>query len=662
MEKNNKFLSELLELEVSGKDAISAPGNWLKKTPLLNIKTEVDEIVEDIAPKLISQNGKNKKGVWWFLVGSPGNGKSAAVGSLVRILSENFDSAFREPKDGPHLGANITDIDEHDIPYIVELYEGKNQYSSALLAQDASVVPNPFDKSPNTATSLITLLKDASAHGRSVVVCANRGIIERALQQKSDKSDAWSQALEFIQEEGESKTIKFVKTSGNKLVFDEVEVKVTPLDKKSIISDNTFGKLLDKATDANQWTECDSCAFSPLCPFKNNRDWLATENGKLRFTEVLRYAELMSGQAIVFREALAFIALMLAGTSRDYQNVTTPCAWVHEKVEKGALFSLLSRRIYMLLFSSFSPIGLRHDSQDAKKQLEVLSAHTALLPHSSKIAIKGLSFDKVDKDVGLKRFLSEGRIFSELDPVKENQGKILEQKWNVAVGNIGPIQDNALVTDLEKRCFEIWNDCEKLTDQIPDQDSHSYYRELRRWITSVTYRLGFFEEGKLLFQKELKEYQEILDIDETVDLTEKQEELVYEIEKNFKNFVFGKNPEVIISSVLTVSGRGVRDQLVPKLDLSEGMKTRLIMKIGTHDLELSPRSFAWLKRKSDAKISDKTFPPDVLQVANDIRYKAASYIKYALIPEDIYLKVTKPSGDVLHLHRRNQRLVSAQEE
>ena len=86
------------------------------------------------------------------------------------------------------------------------------------------------------------------------------------------------------------------------------------------------------------------------------------------------------------------------------------------------------------------------------------------------------------------------------------------------------------------------------------------------------------------------------------------------------------------------------------------------MKIGTHDLELSPRCFAWLKRKSDTKLSDKTFPPDVHQVANDIRHKAASYINYAFIPDEIYLKITKPSGDVLNLERRNKRLVSGHEE
>jgi len=365
---------------------------------------------------------------------------------------------------------------------------------------------------------------------------------------------------------------------------------------------------------------------------------------------------------IVFREALAFIALMLAGTSRDYKLNVKPCEWVHEKVENGAVFSLLSRRIYMLLFSSYSPFGLRHNSQDAKNQLEALSAYQNFLPKVSKDAIKALSSDKMGKDVGLKRFLSEGQVFAELDPVKENQGKRLEQKWNVAVGNITPVQDSTLVTDLEKKCFEIWDDCEKLTDKIPDQNSHIYYIELRRWITSVTYRLGFFEEGELLFQKELKEYQEILDIDENIERTEKQEELVYEIQKNFKNFVFGKNSEIIISPVLTVSGPGVSKQLKPSLNLAEGMKTRLIMKIGTHDLELSPRSFAWLKRKSDTKLSDKTFPPDVLQVANDIRHTAASNIDYAYIPEDIYLKIIKPNGEVLNLERRNKRLVFGYEE
>jgi len=657
MEKTNPFLSKLLDLEVSGKDAISAPGNWTK-VPLLNIETEVDKIVERLAPSLISKNGNNKVGVWWFLVGSPGNGKSAAVGSLFRTLRDEHDAEFKEPKASGSEAREISELGEHEIPYVVELFEN-NKYPSALFAQDASVVPNPYDQDPNTAMALIKLLKDASAKGQSVVVCANRGIVEKALQQTEERKAPWYQALKAIQDESDSKSIKFDDSGPGKLVFNEVKVEVTPLDEKSIVADDTFGKLLDKATFNGGWSDCEGCSSSELCPYKNNRDWLKTDSGRSRFIQVLRYAELMSGQAIVFREAVAFISLMLAGTSRDYKDDVTPCEWVHKTVKKGAFFSLLSRRIYMLLFKSQSLFGLKRDLKDRRNQIEVLTENAHYLPESSANAIKALKTDDLSTEVGLKRFLSSEGVFAEIDPVKENQGKALEQRWNVATGNAESLMhDQPLMSSLERQCFAIWADCENLTDEIKNQDlAHNYYRELRRWITSVTYRLGFFAEGHLLFQKELEEYQKILAIDENNELTDEDEDLKDRVEDSFKDFVFGSdNSEVKISQVLTVHGKEVSEQLDPELNLAAGRKARLIMTIGNNPLELSPRSFAWLTRKSRTGLSDKTFPPAVQQVANDIRYKAASYIKYAFIEKRIKLQIIKADGSILDLERRNNRL------
>ena len=373
---------------------------------------------------------------------------------------------------------------------------------------------------------------------------------------------------------------------------------------------------------------------------------------------MLRYAELMSGQAIVFREALAFIALMLAGTSRDYKGDITPCGWVHERVEKGAFFSLLSRRVYMLLFKSHSPFGLKNGTKEKADQINILNKSANLLPVIGTMAIKALKTDKIATDVGLKRFLSIEGIFAEIDPVKENQGKKREQRWNIATGRSDLVDDQPLITSLEKKCLSIWADCEDLTDKIEKQDdAHNYYRELRRWITSVTYRLGFFAEGHLLFEEELKEYQVILDINDNKELTEAQDELKEGIQDSFKKFVFGSDsPVVKISKVLTVFGRTVNDQLEPELDLSASRKTRLVMKISDNELELSPRSFAWLRRKSRTGLSDKTFPPDVQQVADDIRYKAASYIQYAFIERGIKLQIKKPDGHILELERKTTRL------
>ena len=656
MDKLDDFLVELLNLEVAGKDAISAPGNWATP-PLLNIQTDVDQVIDEIAPYLFPKEASKGRGVWWFLVGSPGNGKSAAVGSLVRVLKNKYNAQFREPTDRGKLGREISELGRNEIPYKMELYEEGDNFATALFAQDASVVPNPYDENPDAGAALIGLLKSAASKGQSIVVCANRGIIEKALQQDHIGKEPWYHALKAIRDGTTASPIKFENAKSNKMVFDQVNVTVTPLDDKSIVADGSFKKLINKAISDPSWDDCNGCEASALCPFKNNRDWLSNDAGISRFTDVVRYGELISGQAIVFREALALISLMLAGSSRDYKG-TTPCGWVRERVERGAIFSLLSRRIYMILFKSQSPFGLRLDDSDRKKQLKILSESLDNLDELSKRAIKALSQEKIATDIGLKRFLSQGGIFSELDPVKENQGKKLEQKWNLAPDSAHKlVEEQSLISEIEKRCFSVWADCETSIDDMDQKGlAHEYYRELRHWITSVTYRLGFFSDGKILFQDELKEYQRVLEIDQS-DISDDDDDLRIELEDSFKEFVFGSgHSKIKISDVLTIHGPSITDKLRPRIDFEKSKQTRLEMSIGSGHVQISPLSFAWLRRKARSGMSDQTFPPEVRQVANDIRYLAASSISYAFIEDGIHLDITKADKSLISLERRNGRL------
>jgi hypothetical protein len=271
----------------------------------------------------------------------------------------------------------------------------------------------------------------------------------------------------------------------------------------------------------------------------------------------------------------------------------------------------------------------------------VLSEAIGFVSDRSRRALGGLD-DAVATDIGLSRFLSRQGVFKELDPVKENQGRQLERRWDIETGNTAAsIFSVPLVGEIEKQCIEIWNDCEKCIESIGITDRelrNNYYRELRRWITSITYRLGFFSEGKLQFEQELEEYQKILRIDQETQ-TREQKELIASTQDDFKQFVFiTKNPQIKISKFLTVSGDGIAAQIKPKLDLKASHKTRLIMKIAGENLELSPRSFCWLSRKFRTNLSDKTFPPEVQQIANDIRHKAAAAIDYAF-QDDVELAI-----------------------
>jgi len=657
MEGKNDFLNQLLNLEVSGKDAISAPSNW-DNEPLLQIKTAIDDEISEVIPKLLSKNNEKKEGIWWFLVGSPGNGKSAVVGTLYRKLKKDHDAEFIRT-DGENSGG---DNRSTDIPYCLELNEKDVDRSSAVFAQDASVVPDPFVENPNTGEELIQLLEKAAQNGQSVVVCANRGVIAKALQHKKDNEKRyWRRALDRIDKFKNEEPIVFKEDvySRNR-IFEKVAIKVNILDKNSIIEDkeNTFEQLLEKAIHRDEWeSDCDTCSSRSLCPFKNNQAWLAEKSSRTRLTDVLRYAELMSGQELVLREALAFISLILAGSSRDYKD-KNPCDWVHERVKKGQIFSLLSRRVYMLLFLSGSPHGIEtnKDRETTIKKIRKIEEFLKEDGDSFK-AIQGLEHEIIT-DVGLDRFLSKEKgIFPSIDPVKENQGKALEQKWNIAASEISELDDQTLVSELEKKCFAVWEECEAQAEEIIHQDDANYYhRVLRRWITSVSYRLGFFAEGKVLFESELKTYHEALTGPPAgVEL----HPIKNKIEKDFNSFIYTKNgrtDKINISQniAITQPNKG-------KAKLDTANKSRLNMKIGPNSdtpIEISPRCFSWLRRQSDTQLSEKTFPPDVQQIVEDFRKKSVSLCDYHT-SDDVKLSIIKPNDEVLELERDGQLLHDA---
>ena len=56
--------------------------------------------------------------------------------------------------------------------------------------------------------------------------------------------------------------------------------------------------------------------------------------------DILRRAEVLDGQIIVFREAVALLSLLLAGCPNDH-GTRTPCEWVHDQVRGDKVFNLL---------------------------------------------------------------------------------------------------------------------------------------------------------------------------------------------------------------------------------------------------------------------------------------------------------------------------------
>lgn len=117
----NDFLSRLLELQQDGKGAISAPTNWVRE-PLLEVETEIDVGVVNYLEESVLLRNDNNTACWHFFIGSPGNGKSAAVGKLCRHLMNKEECKIRDDDD-----VEITKLERDKVPYRLRVYEGSNK-------------------------------------------------------------------------------------------------------------------------------------------------------------------------------------------------------------------------------------------------------------------------------------------------------------------------------------------------------------------------------------------------------------------------------------------------------------------------------------------------------------------------------------------------------
>ena len=152
-------MTQLLRLQQDGKEAISGPANW-REPPLLNVATDsdgaIDALIEAMCP---SPGGAPNHGRWHWLIGSPGNGKSAKLGLLARRLLERGYEIVSE--DGVAVGESNADW----LPYLLEVREQGEPYRFAYLVQDASVVRNPFGATCDPARDLADVLRLACCAG-----------------------------------------------------------------------------------------------------------------------------------------------------------------------------------------------------------------------------------------------------------------------------------------------------------------------------------------------------------------------------------------------------------------------------------------------------------------------------------------------------------------
>jgi hypothetical protein len=667
--KKNNFLNELLSLQQDGREAISAPTNWTKK-PLLEVSTEVDEIIKELGKNIIKGSNENSIARWHFFIGSPGNGKSAAMGKLCRFLIEYKGCRILDEKNN----CLINDLQAEDVPYALDVYEGNNKFASVRIVQDASVVPNPFAPDVDPARELISTLKYAWNKGISLIICTNRGVLEKAYGDNHIKRDvnktSWFSILkEIIKNEqsiNEKENIKR-QFEEKRTVFKTVNITYNYLDGRSLlVGRDIFARLLKIATKQDSWEICRNCLLIDMCPFKANRDWLADDVASRNFLSILQRVEAFSGQVIVFREALALVSLFLSGCPRDY-NESHPCEWVKEKVDKNDFFSLAMRRIYMSLFASSSPYGFETSDFLRKKQVEALKKLRAAIRNEEikKIMDNVLDSFHPSTDVGVKRLLGEEGFLSQIDPWRESLTTEFYEKWD---GDFSAIQKNDchLLTKIEVKCLQFWEILEEVIESESDYTVFESHWALRRWSSNFLLHLGALFEGMTSWSNELDRFLELIEIvlraPSKLGMEDKKK--ILELNDNLRDLLNTRvendedSGKVQLSENVFLSGEWVKNNLKPSTILKKKSGSLALAiqfgdnkKKGGEQATLGAPMFIWLCRRVNSNLDQHCFPPEILTGAVDARIRAASKGKYAFEKGDVELTIDTGKNEIFKLLR-----------
>lgn len=662
----NDFLLELLALQQDGKHAISAPTNWTTHEPLLEVATDVDGIVDELQDAVLVGSDGNQTARWHFFVGSPGNGKSAAMGKLCRRLISVKGCQVRDEG-----GIAIADLEPTAIPYAINVYEGSNKFASVQIVQDASVVRNPFSPDVDPARELLDTLKNAWEKGISLVVCTNRGVLEKAHRDNQIKTDVnttpWFKVVTAVVSNNSSLSgeVESVRDfDSRKPVFRRVKTGYSYLDDRSLLlGRDTFERLIHKATIDAHWTCCASCSVHLMCPFKANRDWLADDLTRGHVLKLMTRAEVLSGQIIVFREALAIISLILAGCPRDYDGMH-PCEWVRAKVTSHEVFALATRRIYMSLFASSSPYGLEAVEALRRRQLDAFRGLCNAISQSGTPTTSAaighiLEINPPTTDVGATRLLGEHGVITALDPCREALPSDFYDKWDSDLDAV-PMDNKPCITDIERACLTIWKELEQSLELVADYSVSEAHWALRRWSSNFLLHLAVLLEGRSAWEVELDEFAKLLGLmaKPVEQRSMKDKRTIRQLEARLDallNAVTGERATTTIrlSEAVTLAGQWVREKLRPKT-VTSGASGSVSLAIDFEGVErtmFAAPMYLWLTRLAAGKLDTRCFPQELLAGVEDARVRAAAKGKYAFHDNDVELIVNTSGGELFTLAR-----------
>lgn len=636
--QSNKFVSDLLSLQQDGEKSISGPKCW-EKDNVLDIETSLTDKVVNISSRLMNDDSP----LWHFYIGAPGNGKSHLVGMLYKKL---IDDGW------------VYKVQNDEIEYVYEWYRAGEKFSRLWFVQDASAVRDTFDTNADEVKDLAEVLKAAWEKGVSVIVCANRGILERVREEQIPKNkEGWFSAVKRLLEERDEGDELSGFNLKNKT---KAELTRDSLDISSLFYDEDASialKILNDVIHKDRWDVCTSCKANKVCPFKLNRDCLAVDKWKHSFLNTVKNGEIIRGQIIVFREFLSLVSSIFSGSSDDSKS--HPCDWVKKLDIDKNYAVLLSKRFYMQLFSSVGLTGLDIDENLKSKQIfslqEIISKDSELSTLKSKQILQSfLDFkDLPSKDLGIDSLIGKSGSITIQDPFNSNLDFDFITKWTI--DNTDLIETIALLPgdmSLEIKVFQFMIDTIQWVDDNNFETANDLVNTILRWSSSFSMRLGGMSEERTYFYNSLKEFSSI-----TGKLANNEAhsseiyKSIWEIEDKL-NRVLSRvtnsfdNNELRISEVLKLSGSAISEvsQLKVNYKNIKPPYIRLPCTFGENESDdvhvyLSGIIFCWLDIADSSNMIPRTIPQSILESILQARARSISKSNYSRSSKDIIVNL-----------------------
>lgn len=643
----NDFVRSLLALQQDGSGAISSPANWLSVAPLLRVETPAIRKAIELSD-LVWSASENEP-YWHFFVGAPGNGKSMATREFAVSLREKGAEIFDE--DGGLLSA----IEVGRVPSVLDVRKDKSGGRLiAKIAQDASVVADPFTASPNPGREFFELLIDCAKKRVSLIACTNRGVLEQAAaiaaREASSRDPSVARVVAMLAAAGSLHSVsESVAGSDDHGAF-TLRVTSASIDSGSLFSGQPIplDELISEAISQERWNACFGCPAITHCPFHENRKALSGKKIRNSVLRLLEDAELIEGQPLVFREATALVSLVLAGCSVDYAG-KSPCEWVGDCIENGRWFHLAARRLHMIVFSAFSPLGL-DEGASGRVQLESLRS---LMNRTNQDPgnLLGDACGVPSTQVGINRLLGGDGAMRQLDVLLAPLSLVLAGKGL----DVRYPDDPEYVGEIESACFGIWERLEEGFEEDFPQ-SASCMESLSRWRSAHTLRCAALCFGTHAWLKEMDEYRSAIGIPEPPRPKER-----VKLKRLVENVLDNAAGRIRVAAHVAFAPESNANALSVGVDWEKSHRSRsLLLKFdegvltGGQTVRLSALAFIWLSRRHEGPLHDSTFPTEWLNSAREALVRAASARNYSR--QDGFLEIVLADGGKVRVHRWDDEL------